>query len=185
MIVSCPSCGARYRIPDSAPETGPAPNLRCARCKTIFAPREEPAPLLSSPGSPEPADQGQPGGPQRILVADDANYFRQLVGDILREAGYEVHLAADGDEALNKVVETSPALLILDLQLPGKSGFDVLKALRRGHYAGLPVLVMSSVYTGTDHIMALGDIGANDFINKNFTPDHLLSRVRKLLKVSR
>jgi DNA-binding response OmpR family regulator len=123
------------------------------------------------------------GAPPRILVADDANYFRQLVGDILREAGFEVFLAIDGDDALNKLVETSPDLIVLDLQLPGRTGFDVIKAVRAGRFSHLPILVMSSVYTGTDHIMALGDIGANDFINKNFTPDHLIARVRKLLKV--
>jgi DNA-binding response OmpR family regulator len=117
-------------------------------------------------------------------VADDANYFRQLVGDILREAGYDVFLAIDGDDVLNKVVEVSPDLIVLDLQLPARSGFDVIRAIRAGRFSHLPILVMSSVYTDTDHIIELSDIGANDFINKNFTPDHLLSRVRKLLRVS-
>ena len=106
-----------------------------------------------------------------------------MLEEMLTEAGYAVELAASGEEALSKVVKVRPALLILDLQLPGMSGFDVLKVIRDSESSkSLPVLAMSAVYTDSSDVMELEDVGADDYIGKKFKAEHLLRRVRNLLE---
>ncbi len=176
MIVECPKCGGRYRVGEERMNEKEV-QVRCSACKTVF-----------KIAQPEPTGGGasrQPGtlsGKERILVCDDALFFRTMLEEMLTEAGYAVELAASGEEALSKVVEVRPALLILDLQLPGMSGFDVLKVIRDSESSkSLPVLAMSAVYTDSSDIMDLEDIGADDYIGKKFKAEHLLRRVKNLL----
>jgi predicted Zn finger-like uncharacterized protein len=176
MIVECPKCGSRYRIGEERMSEKEV-QVRCSSCKTVFK--------IAQPEPKGGGGSGQPGtlsGKERILVCDDALFFRTMLEEMLTEAGYTVELAASGEEALSKVVEVRPDLLILDLQLPGMSGFDVLKVLRDSESSkSLPVLAMSAVYTDSSDIMDLEDVGADDYIGKKFKSEHLLRRVRNLL----
>lgn len=182
MIVQCPECGRSYRLDDSYGER-PGVVIKCPGCQTRFslgAPPERP-----QPPDPSPSAQGPPAQQHavaKILVADDSSYFRTMVGDMLTEAGFTVCFAGDGREALEKIRGESPDLVILDLHLPGISGFDVIKDVRHGTAnREVPILVMSSVFTETSHVMALETLGANDFIDKKFKPDYLVRRVKRLL----
>ena len=176
MIVECPKCGSRYRLGEDRKGEKQV-QVRCSACKTVFK--------IVNPSPEDEAAAGQPGTPagkERILVCDDALFFRTMLEEMLTEAGYTVELAASGEEALSKVVEVRPALLILDLQLPGMSGFDVLKVLRDSESSkDLPVLAMSAVYTESSDVMELEDVGADDYIGKKFKAEHLLRRVKNLL----
>jgi predicted Zn finger-like uncharacterized protein len=176
MIVECPKCGSRYRIGEERMSEKEV-QVRCSACKTVFKIAGSEAKGGEAAGQP-----GTPLGNECILVCDDALFFRTMLEEMLTEAGYAVELAASGEEALSKVVEVRPALLILDLQLPGMSGFDVLKVIRDSESSkNLPVLAMSAVYTDSSDIMDLEDIGADDYIGKKFKVEHLLRRVRNLL----
>jgi predicted Zn finger-like uncharacterized protein len=176
MIVECPKCGSRYRLGEDRKREEEV-QVRCGACKTVFK--------IVKPAHVGETAAGQPGAPsgkERILVCDDALFFRTMLEEILTGDGYTVELAASGEEALSKVVEVRPALLILDLQLPGMSGFEVLKVLRDSESSkDLPVLAMSAVYTDSSDIMELEDVGADDYIGKKFKAEHLLRRVRNLL----
>ena len=176
MIVECPKCGGRYRVGEERMSDKEV-QVRCSACKTVFK--------IAGPkpkGGDAAGQPGTPSGKECILVCDDALFFRTMLEEILTEAGYAVKLAASGEEALSKVVEVRPALLILDLQLPGMSGFDVLKVIRDSESSkSLPVLAMSAVYTDSSDIMDLEDIGADDYIGKKFKTEHLLRRVKNLL----
>jgi DNA-binding response OmpR family regulator len=106
-----------------------------------------------------------------------------MVSDILQEAGYTVETASNGAEIISKVTSFLPNLLVLDLQLPDMNGFEVVKRIRGGEVLPhLPILAMSAVYTDSSHVMALDDVGANDYISKKFKPDHLLGRISKILE---
>ncbi len=78
----------------------------------------------------------------------------------------------------------SPDLVILDLHMPKISGFEIIKEIRQGG-AGkdVPILVVSSVFTGAGHVMSLESLGANEFIDKKFKPAYLVGKVRRLLGI--
>ncbi len=189
MIIQCPQCRKSYKLDDQY-RGRKGLTVKCPSCQTRFAlddvlPPEPPPqatpPPVEAPATPEirqPAGSGT-----KILVADDSSYFRMMVGDILSAEGFQVIHAEDGEQALAKIRDEAPALVILDLHLPKISGFDVIKHVRHGHVRQkIPILVMSSVYTGTSHVMALETLGANDFIDKKFKPSYLIGRVKKLLE---
>lgn len=178
MIVQCPHCLSRYRLDESRVSKGGL-SLRCTKCQEVFQVSVPPPDTVKTSASTSPT----PRGAKKILVGDDAPFFRTLVSDILKGAGFTVETAADGGEVISKVASYRPDLLILDLQLPDMSGFEVIKNIRRGDILSqLPILAMSAVYTETSDVMALEDIGANDYIGKKFKPEHLVNRVEKLLE---
>lgn len=178
MIVQCPQCSSRYRL-DENRLSGKGGSVRCSKCQKVF-------PVLPpSPGgsSSSPGITPSPAAGKKILVGDDAPFFRTMVSDILQEGGYIVETASDGAEILAKVASFLPDLLVLDIQLPDMSGFEVVKRIRGGEVLPhLPILAMSAVYTDSSHVMALDDVGANDYISKKFEPDHLLGRISKILE---
>jgi len=90
------------------------------------------------------------GRPHRILVIEDENRVAEFIRDALTEIGYAIALAADGANALNKVTENAPDLVLLDLNLPDMPGFEVLDRLRARSPA-LPVVIVSG---NTDPMMA-------------------------------
>jgi two-component system KDP operon response regulator KdpE len=116
---------------------------------------------------------------QTILVVDDEAPMRKLLSRNLRASGYAVHAAADGTEAL-KVLKQQPFdLLLLDINLPGPNGLQVLEAVRRD--AAVPVLIVSGRGREGDTVEAL-DLGADDYLNKPFGVAELLARVKALLR---
>ena len=102
---------------------------------------------------------------QNILVVDDETPMRKLLSNNLKASGYAVRSAADGTEALKLIEEHSFDLVLLDVNLPGPSGLQVLEALRRG--TETPVLMVSGRGRERDKVEAL-DLGADDYLSKPF-----------------
>ncbi len=121
-------------------------------------------------------------GPERILIADGDPLVRRFVGALLANNGYDVHLAEDGESALRNAVTLKPRLLLIDLSLPGKDGFEVLHALKVDPAtAGLPVLILSVKDREEDVVKALS-LGAEDYVSRPFGTQELLARIRKILE---
>ena len=120
----------------------------------------------------------------QILVVDDEPDISALVAYHLARAAYQVRTAADGREALRAVEVQPPDLILLDLMLPGASGFDVLKEVRRRpETSGVPVILLTARREETDRIEGL-ELGADDYISKPFSPQELVLRVRAVLRRS-
>ena len=123
------------------------------------------------------------GAQQRtILVVDDDEAIRTQISWQLEADGYAVRTAQDGTAALNELREAMPALMVLDLSMPGLSGLEVLRTVRATSSGqGLPVIILSGRSTESDRILGL-DAGADDYLIKPFSPGELAARVRSLLR---
>lgn len=117
----------------------------------------------------------------RILVADDEREIVELMTLYLEKEGYEVMPAYDGKEALGLLKSESFHLAILDIMMPGLSGFQVIKSIREEK--NLPVIILSARDDYSDKVLGL-DIGADDYMTKPFNPLELLSRVKAQLRRS-
>ena len=126
----------------------------------------------------------------KILSIDDDPNIHTVVKKILESKSYQVITALDGDEGLGKVVEEKPDLIILDVIMPGKSGFEVCKELKTQHkyhsFSQIPVLMLT-VYPEDREKMHLSmqegmAMEAEDYLHKPFDPEELLSRVEELLE---
>jgi two-component system response regulator RegX3 len=120
-----------------------------------------------------------PGDTKRILVVDDEDSILQFVSYNLDKDGYAVDTAHDGDEALAMARADSYDLVILDVMLPGKDGFEVCRDLRE--IRDVPVLFLSARDTELDKVVGL-EIGGDDYLAKPFGIRELLARVRALLR---
>ena len=117
----------------------------------------------------------------QILVAEDQTDIRDLLVMNLRTAGYEVSAVGDGEQALARQVEQPADLLILDLMMPRRDGFSVLRELRTdGRIANLPVIVVTAIFGLSERLYAT-ELGAADYVTKPFELDELLERVRNAL----
>ncbi len=121
----------------------------------------------------------------RILVVDDETLIRQILTDQLVEAGYLVSTARDGEEALAKVADESPDLILLDVIMPKLDGFEVCRRLKSDERTILIPVVMITVLTATQERIKGIEVGADDFLSKPFNPQELMTRVRSLLRLKR
>ena len=122
----------------------------------------------------------------RILVVDDDETFRALVTTMLETAGFACAEAASGPAALALVRGAElPRLVVLDVQLPGISGYEVCRVLRDEVGDSLPILFVSGVRTDPLDRAAGLLLGADDYLVKPFAPDELLARIRALLRRGR
>ncbi len=120
--------------------------------------------------------------PARVLVVDDEPDITALVAYHLARAGYRVATAANGPEALRAVRETRPDVLVLDLMLPGVSGYEVLTDLRtRPETMGIGIILLTARREEADRIRGL-TLGADDYLTKPFSPQELTLRVQALLR---
>ncbi|HKA04304.1 MAG TPA: response regulator [Acidimicrobiales bacterium] len=115
----------------------------------------------------------------RILVVDDEAQIRRALAVNLRARGYEVDLAATGEEALRVAAERHPDVVLLDLGLPGLDGTEVVRGLRG--WSTVPIIVLSVRDAEPDKVAAL-DAGADDYVTKPFGMDELLARLRATLR---
>ena len=115
----------------------------------------------------------------RVLVVDDEPQIRRALGTNLRARGYEVDLAASGEEALSLAAERHPDVVILDLGLPGIDGIEVVRGIRG--WSAVPIVVLSVREDETDKVAAL-DAGADDYVTKPFGMNELLARLRAALR---
>jgi two-component system response regulator ResD len=115
----------------------------------------------------------------KILVADDEPSIREVVALYLEQEGYIVFTAADGHQAINIEAAEEPDLLILDIMLPGKTGWEICRALPRK----VPVIFLTAKSTENDKITGFS-LGADDYITKPFSPRELVARVKAVLRRS-
>lgn len=127
-------------------------------------------------------DPDSPNRPARILVVDDEQTVREMVGLNLRADGYDVVLAVDGNDALRVAREAQPDLVVLDVMLPGRDGFEVCRTLR--HESHVPILLLSARTEEVDRIIGL-ELGADDYLTKPFAMRELVARVRAMLRRQR
>jgi two-component system alkaline phosphatase synthesis response regulator PhoP len=120
---------------------------------------------------------------QRILLVEDEAGLRLTLQDRLRSEGYAVETAADGGEGLEKGLGGQFSLIILDLMLPKKSGFDVCDELRQADVS-TPVLMLTARGQTMDKVLGL-KIGADDYLTKPFEMVELLARIEALLRRSK
>ena len=115
----------------------------------------------------------------KVLVADDDADLRELIAFTLAQAGYLVIKANDGSAAVRLFAEESPDLVVLDINMPALSGFQVCEAIRAR--SRVPVMMLTVRGEEEDLVRALG-LGADDYLTKPFSPRTLLARIRALLR---
>jgi phosphate regulon transcriptional regulator PhoB len=117
-----------------------------------------------------------------ILVVEDERDIRELVRFHLEQEGFEVHEAETGEQALAQAASLRPALIVLDLMLPGVDGIEVCRRLRStAATASLPIVMLTARATEVDRVLGL-ELGADDYVTKPFSPRELLARVRAVLR---
>lgn len=116
-----------------------------------------------------------------VLVVEDDPALGDVMLTALRDEGLDARLARDGDEAMRYVDDLAPSCMVLDLMMPRRDGFSVLRELRAdGRIARLPVIVVTAIFGLSERLYAT-ELGAADYVTKPFDLDDLVSRVRALL----
>ena len=120
----------------------------------------------------------------RVLIADDEPNIVVSLEFLMKREGYEVSVARDGQAALDAIVRDRPDLVLLDVMMPGKSGFDVCQAVRADEsLATVKILMLTA--KGRDTDLAKGTaLGADAYMTKPFSTKELAARVRELLGVA-
>jgi two-component system alkaline phosphatase synthesis response regulator PhoP len=119
---------------------------------------------------------------KNILVVDDEESILTLLQYNLKQSGYDVHTAMDGEEALKKAVEHAPDLIVLDLMLPKLDGIEVCKQLRQQKLM-IPILMLTAKDDEFDKVLGL-ELGADDYMTKPFSPREVIARVKAILRRS-
>jgi phosphate regulon transcriptional regulator PhoB len=122
------------------------------------------------------------GEKPRVLVVEDERDIAELVRYHLDQDGFTATVVDDGEHALEAIRQRRPALVILDLMLPGMSGLDVCRQLRNDQAtARLPVVMLTARAAEVDRVLGL-EMGADDYVAKPFSPRELMARVRAVLR---
>jgi two-component system, OmpR family, alkaline phosphatase synthesis response regulator PhoP len=128
--------------------------------------------------APRPHDGGKP----LILVVEDEKDIADLIRFNLEHEGFAVTSAADGESALTALRTGQPALMILDVMLPGMSGLEVCRRVRGDQaMATLPIVMLTAKAAEVDRVLGL-EIGADDYVTKPFSPRELVARIRAVLR---
>jgi Response regulators consisting of a CheY-like receiver domain and a winged-helix DNA-binding domain len=119
---------------------------------------------------------------EKILVVDDEEHIIELIKFNLESLGYKVITASNGIDAVKLAKEELPNLILLDLMLPGKDGYDVCKDIRKeAPMANIPIIMITAKGEELDKILGL-ELGADDYITKPFSVRELLARVKAVLR---
>jgi two-component system, OmpR family, alkaline phosphatase synthesis response regulator PhoP len=122
------------------------------------------------------------GAMARILVVDDDKQIVRLVRSYLEQAGHDVLVAYDGQTALQAIRRERPELVVLDLMLPDKDGWEITRVVRTDQaLAGTPIIMLTARVEDPDKIVGL-ELGADDYITKPFNPREVVARVRAVLR---
>lgn len=164
MIVTCGSCGARFNV-DTAKLSSEKGRFKCSKCGNAV-------------------QFGKNTSKQkRILIADDTDFFRSMLEDLLKEKGYEILTAKDGEEAIIKAKHELPDLdlLLLDMVMPKADGFEIIKELRKGVMGrNLQILTISGLVKSEEDRMLMKELGVKGYIDKNTPPDEIVRRIDML-----
>ena len=175
MVITCPECKGRYKI-DPASSKSKVGKVKCPGCSHVFA-----IELTGNDG--KETEKTAPDLPL-VLIVDDARFFRQLIKDLLSDLPVEFLSASDGDEAWEVITTRLPQLVLLDLNIPGRTGKQILRSLQEEpRFNRVKVLAMSGVERGEQTAAEVRRFGAVDFINKSFKPSELEKRVRNILGI--
>lgn len=117
---------------------------------------------------------------ERIVIVEDDAKLAALIGEFLQSQGLTIELVDDGSKAVERILADPPALVVLDLMLPGDDGLSVCRKLRERGFVR-PILMLTARSDDQDHIKGL-ELGADDFVNKPVRPQVLLARIRALLR---
>ncbi len=119
----------------------------------------------------------------KILLAEDDTFYQKFYTNKLTEKGFEVVIAVDGDDAILKILDSKPNLILLDIIMPKKDGFEVLQSIKSNTLVqNIPVIVFSSLGQ-EDDVKKAKDLGAVDYVNKSFYDfDLLLSKIYSYTK---
>jgi DNA-binding response OmpR family regulator len=116
-----------------------------------------------------------------VLVVEDDPALGDVIVTALKDDGLDAKLAQDGDEAMRDVDDLAPSAMVLDLMMPRRDGFSVLRELRAdGRISHLPVVVVTAIFGLSERLYAT-ELGAADYVTKPFDLDDLVSRVKALL----
>ena len=119
---------------------------------------------------------------RRILVVDDDREVVRLIRAYLEQAGFEVLAAYDGDTAVHVIRRERPDLLLLDLMLPGKDGWEITRLVRNdAALAHIPIIMLTARVDDTDKIVGL-ELGADDYVTKPYNPREVVARVPARLR---
>jgi predicted Zn finger-like uncharacterized protein len=175
MIVSCPSCSARFRLHRQR-LAGKRITLRCPRCRQAFKTEIPAAVAPAQPASSAPA-------PLRVVVAHGDAELRVTIGEILARDGIDAVFCADGPETLALLNAESLPIAIVDVALPGLFAFELVERLRQQpHLAQVKIILIPSVYRKTAYKRTpLSLYGADDYIEQHHLPDDLVPKIHRLL----
>lgn len=116
----------------------------------------------------------------KILIAEDDQYIREGLRDLLQAEGYQTVLAVDGAEAVDRYHHESPQLVLLDIMMPGKDGYAVCREIR-AHSRRVPVIFLSAKSEEIDRVVGL-ELGADDYIMKPFGTREVVARIRAVTR---
>ena len=121
---------------------------------------------------------------EKILIVDDEKDIVKMLDYNLKKEGFRTLSASDGEDALDMAIRERPALIILDLMLPGMDGLEVCKTLRKeSKTTHIPIIMLTARTQETDKIVGL-ELGADDYVTKPFSPRELIARVKAILRRS-
>ena len=116
---------------------------------------------------------------QKILIVDDDNHIAELISLYLTKEMFETEIASDGEEALEKYAQFAPDLVLLDIMLPGKDGYEVCREIRAKK--DTPIIMLSAKGETFDKVLGL-ELGADDYMEKPFDSKELVARVKAVLR---
>jgi len=114
-----------------------------------------------------------------IMIVEDEPSVAGLLQDYLEDAGYRTRTIHNGLQVIDAVKDTGPALMLLDLMLPGKNGMDLCREIRE--FSGLPIIMVTARVEEIDRLLGL-ELGADDYICKPFSPREVVARVKAVLR---
>jgi DNA-binding response OmpR family regulator len=128
-----------------------------------------------------------PAGRRRplVLVVEDDPALGDVMVTALKDDGLDAKLARDGDEAMRHIDDLEPSVVVLDLMMPRRDGFSVLRELRAdGRISRIPIIVVTAIFGMSERLYAT-ELGAADYVTKPFDLDDLVDRVKALLQPTR
>jgi len=120
----------------------------------------------------------------RVLVVDDESAIREMIRYALERSGMQVDTAGDAQEALLRISESRPDIILMDWMMPGVNGLELTRRLRRDSYTeDIPIIMLTARITEDDKVAGL-EAGTDDYVIKPFSPRELLARIRAVLRRS-